>query len=187
MKSLAGFRSYAVVCGSMTAFTGWTAVMSVRDLPHDVVEGDFLDGFGGGVSRQETGFQNLRPVCFLQEASRHFGRSSDGLLLAFLLPSIVALKTEHSLQENTGYEVDPQSVKHSGSRLDAVLQNSENRLSLRLYGLNVCASSLHYFLNLLFWIFRVLATVVARSHYISFTLYLSSSVALRARVFSPVY
>ncbi|RCN40635.1 glycosyl hydrolase, family 31 [Ancylostoma caninum] len=44
-------------------------------------------------------------------------------------------KRHRAISENTGYEVDPHSVKHTGSRLDATLQNAENKLSLRLYGL----------------------------------------------------
>ncbi|KAK6755670.1 hypothetical protein RB195_014197 [Necator americanus] len=44
-------------------------------------------------------------------------------------------KRHRAISENTGYEVDPHSLKHAGSRLDATLQNAENKLSLRIYGL----------------------------------------------------
>ncbi|ETN82104.1 hypothetical protein NECAME_08154 [Necator americanus] len=46
-------------------------------------------------------------------------------------------KRHRAISENTGYEVDPHSLKHAGSRLDATLQNAENKLSLRIYGLKV--------------------------------------------------
>lgn len=44
-------------------------------------------------------------------------------------------KRHRAITENTGYELLPGTVKASGSRLDALLQNAENTLALRLFGL----------------------------------------------------